>query len=389
MLHRKFTRTYVVLSGLAITLFAYGCGTSAGNGPGGQEAPAVPFVTVDTASATTYQEYSAALEGKVNIELRAQVDGYLDKIFVDEGAFVSSGQSLFKINDQPYQEQLNTALATQHAAEANLAKAELDLNKFKVLTQNNVVSDIQYKTAESAYQVAKANLEQTKAAVGMARINVGYTLIKAPVSGYIGRIPKRIGSLVGRMDAQALTVLSDVHEVYAYFSMSEIDFLHFNRDSKGTTMADKIKQLPPVQLVLADGSLYDKPGKIEMVDGQFDKNTGSISLRASFPNEGGLLRSGNTGKVRVSEAHQGALVIPQEATFELQDRVFVYVVGDSNKVAMTPIVIGGKMEHNYLVREGVKIGDRVVTGSLHMLQDGMVVTPTAATAAPDSLSGQK
>lgn len=389
MLHRKFTRIYVVLSVLA-TLFAYGCGTSAGNGPGGQEAPAVPYVTVDTASAITYKEYSAALEGKVNIEIRAQVDGYLDKIFVDEGAFVSQGQSLFKINDQPYQEQLNTALATQHAAEANLAKAELDLNKFEVLTKNNVVSDIQYKTAESAYQVAKANLEQAKAAVGMARINVGYTLIKAPVSGYIGRIPKRIGSLIGRMDAQALTVLSDVHEVYAYFSMSEIDFLRFNQENKGNGMAEKIKQLPPVQLVLADGSLFDKAGKIEMVDGQFDKNTGSISLRAVFPNEGGLLRSGNTGKVRVSEAHNGAVVIPQEATFELQDRVFVYTVGDSNKVRMTPIRIGGKTEQNYLVNEGLKRGDKVVTGSLHMLQDGMSVSPTPDSAvAPDSAAQHK
>jgi len=372
-------------------LALYSCGSSSGNGPG-QEAPLVPVVTVDTSSTTTYKEYSAALEGKINVEIRPQVDGYLDKIYVDEGAFVNEGQPLFKINDQPYQEQLNTALASQHAAEANLAKAELDLNKAKVLTQNNVVSDIQLKTAEAAYQVAKANLEQSKASVGMAKINLGYTLVKAPVSGYIGRIPKRLGSLVGRMDAQALTTLSDVHEIYAYFSMSEVDFITFNRENKGSSTAEKIKQLLPVSLVLADGNLYDHAGKIEMVDGQFDKNTGSISLRATFPNPQSLLRSGNTGKVRVLQPHTGALLVPQEATFELQDRVFVYIMGDSSKVKMVPITIDGKHEQLYLVKDGVKVGDQLVTGGLHMLQDGMVVTPQPAgtnASAADSANANK
>lgn len=384
MLHSKFTPRYTaILSGTALLLAMYGCGSPAGEAPG-QQLMQVPVVQVDTGSALTYKDYSAALEGKVNVEIRPQVDGYLDKIFVDEGAFVKAGEPLFKINDQPYQEQLNTALANQHAAEANLAKAELELNKAKVLTQNNVVSDIQLKTAEAGYQVAKANLEQSKAAVGIARINVGYTLVKAPVSGFIGRIPKRLGSLVGRADVQALTTLSDVHEIYAYFSMSETDFMAFNRKNKGNGTGEKLKGLLPVALVLADGSLYDQNGRIEMVDGQFDKNTGSISLRATFPNPQSLLRSGNTGKVRVSEPHTGALFIPQEATFELQDRTFVYVLGDSDKVHMTPIEIGGKQDKFYLVKDGVKRGDRVVTGALGMLQDGMPVSPQTQAPAADS-----
>lgn len=381
MLYKKFTQRYVIPTGIALSIILHGCGTSSGSGPGSQEMPTVPFVTVDTLSAVTYKEYSAALEGKVNIDIRPQVEGYLDRIFVDEGAYVNAGQPLFKINDQPYQEQLNTALATQHAAEANLYRAELELNKFDVLTKNNVVSDIQLKTAESGYRVAKANLEQAKAAVGMATINLGYTLVKAPVSGYIGRIPKRLGSLVGRMDATALTTLSDVHEVYAYFSMSEIDFIHFNRDNAGNSMPEKLKGLPPVSLVLADGNLYGQTGRIEMVDGQFDKNTGSISLRANFPNAQGMLRSGNTGKVRVSRLHKGAVLVPQEATFELQDRTFVYAIGDSGKVKVTAITTDGKYGDQYLVKEGVKPGDRVVTGSLHLLQDGMAVKPVAATPA--------
>lgn len=382
MSYQKFTFKYVLPLGIGLSLALYGCGGGGENGFGAQGAPTVPVTTVDTVSATTYKEYSAALEGKVNVEIRPQVDGYLEKIFVDEGAYVTAGQPLFKINDQPYQEQLNTALATQHAAEANLSKAQIELDKYDVLTKNNVVSDIQLKTAKSNYDVAKASVEQAKAAVGLARINVGYTLIKAPVSGYIGRIPKRLGSLVGRMDAQALTTLSDVHEVYAYFSMSEIDYMRFNSENKGKTMPDKLKNLLPVSLVLADGSLYAQEGKIEMVDGQFDKNTGSISLRATFPNAEGLLRSGNTGKIRVSVVHKGAVSIPQEATFELQDRTFVYLLGDSDKVKMTPITIEGKTENTFLINEGVKKGDRIVTGSLHMLQDGMAVkavTPADST----------
>lgn len=378
MLYRKFTPRYVIPISLALSVILHGCGASSENGFGNQEAPMVPFIVADTVSATTYKEYPAALEGKVNVEIRPQVDGYLDKIYVDEGAFVTAGQPLFKINDQPYQEQLNTALANQHAAEANLAKAQLELDKFEVLTKNNVVSDIQLKTAKSSYDMAKASLEQAKSSVAMAKINVGYTLIKAPVSGYIGRIPKRLGSLVGRMDVQALTTLSDVHEVYAYFSMSEIDFITFNNENKGNSMPEKLKGLLPVSLVLADGNLYPQEGRIEMVDGQFDKNTGSISLRANFPNAQGLLRSGNTGKVRVSRITKGAITVPQEATFELQDRVFVYVIGDSSKVKVTPITVDGKYGNAYLIKDGVKAGDKVVTGSLHMLQDGMVVKPSAA-----------
>jgi len=380
MFNKKSTPIYyVTIFGTALSLALSGCGSSAGNGYN-MEPPAVPVLAVDTASAITYKDYSAALEGKVNIEIRAQVDGYIDKIFVDEGAYVSAGQSLFKINDLPYQEQLNTALANQHAAEANLAKAQLELDKFEILTKNNVVSDIQLKTAKSSYEMAKASLEQTKASVGLARINIGYTLVKAPVSGFIGRIPKRLGSLVGRMDAQALTTLSDVHEVYAYFSMSEMDFITFNKENAGNTTADKIKGLPPVSLILADGNPYDEAGKIEMVDGQFDKTTGSISLRANFPNSKGLLRSGNTGRVRVSTTIKGAVSVPQEATFEVQDKVFVYVLADSNKIQRMPIVISGKSGDNYLIKDGIERGTTIVTGGLNSIQDGMVVAPKTATA---------
>lgn len=375
MLYQKIKSTSIILCAIIISsLVIQSCGNTE-QGHYGQEAPQVPVRTLDTASAQVYVEYSAAIEGKINVDIRAQVDGYIDQIYVDEGAYVNAGQPLFKINDQPYQEQLNTALANLHAAEAALAKAQIDLDKYGVLTQNKVVSDIQLKTVQSSYDMAKAGVEQSKATMGLARINLGYATVKAPVSGFIGRIPKRVGNLVGRMDVQALTTLSDIQEIYAYFSMSEADFLRFNEENQGKNVNEKLKKLPPVRLILANGNEYSENGRIEMVDGQFDKNTGSISLRATFPNPEKLLRSGNTGKIRLGQTVSGAVAVPQDATFEQQDKVFVFLLSDSNTIQRKAIQISGKSGENYLISQGVNRGDIIITGGIGMLNDGMTVVP--------------
>ncbi|UYQ94321.1 efflux RND transporter periplasmic adaptor subunit [Chitinophaga horti] len=364
------------LIAVALTIIAYSCGTSsAAETPAGTEAPALPVVQLKAMPASSFREYTSAIEGKVNVEIRPQVDGYLDKIFVDEGAYVKQGQPLFRINDRPYQEQYSNAKANLEASKANLEKAKLEVDRLTPLVENNVVSDVQLKTAQAAYSAAKAAVAQAQSSVGNAGINVGYTLISAPVSGYIGRIPLKIGSLVGRGETQALTVISDVKEVYAYFSMSEVDFLHFKNDIAGETIAEKIKHLPPVELVLADGSVYTAKGKIETVEGQFDKTMGAISFRAAFPNEQGLLRSGSTGKVRIPQEFPSTVVVPQEATFELQDKVFVFAVGDSNKVVSKPLSIAGKTTGYYFVNNSLKDGERIVFSGLGRLRDGAVITP--------------
>jgi len=337
--------------------------------------PSLPVVTITKGTDTTYQEYPASVEGTVNVEVRPQVSGSLDKVFVDEGAFVHAGQPIFKINDQPYRAALNNALAGLHAAEGALANAQLEIDKLTPLVQNKVVSDYQLKTAKAAYDVAKANIELAKANVSTAQINLGYTLIKAPVNGFIGRLLKKQGSLVAPADADALTLLSDVHNVHVYFSLGEKDFVSFKEQYPGETLKDKLKQLPAVDLLLADNSQYTVKGKIDMIDGQFDKNTGAITLRASFPNAQGLLRSGNTGKIRLSLQHKDALIIPQSATIEMQDKVFVFAVADSNKVKKQAITIVGKSGTNYLVSEGVKAGDEVVLSGLDHLQEGTVIQP--------------
>ncbi|ASZ13932.1 efflux RND transporter periplasmic adaptor subunit [Chitinophaga pendula] len=365
-----------ILYSIAVMAVVYGCSSKAANPEGGaQPAQALPVLKVTSLPGSTHRDYTATLEGKVNVEIRPQVSGYLERIYVDEGAFVKAGQPLFKINDRPFQEQLSNATASLLAAQANLQKAELEVNRLTPLVQNNVVSDIQLKTAQAALQAAKASVSQAQAVAGNARINLGYTLINAPVSGYIGRIPFKTGALVGSGEATPLTLLSDVNEVYAYFSMSEVDFIHFKEKTAGNTIQEKVKNLPQVELVLADNSVYSEKGRIETMEGQFDKTMGAISFRATFPNAAGLLRSGNTGRVRLPQQFDSAVLVPQEATFELQDKVFVFAVGDSNKVSSKPITVAGKSGGYYFVGNGLKPGERIVYTGLDRLQEGAAIKP--------------
>jgi membrane fusion protein (multidrug efflux system) len=360
-----------------IALSLYGCASK----PQTAQAPpppSLPVASIVTGNETTYQEYPASIEGTVNVEIRPQVSGTLDKVFVDEGAFVSAGQPIFKINEQPYRAALNNALASLHAAEGAQVNAQLEIDKLTPLVQNKVVSDYQLRTAKASFDVAKANIEQAKANVSTAQINLGYTLIKAPVSGYIGRLLKKQGSLVTPADVDALTQLSDVHDVHVYFALGEKDFVNFKEQYPGQTLSEKLKQLPAVSLLLADGSEYAKQGKIDMIDGQFDKTTGAITVRASFSNPQGLLRSGNTGKVRLSLQHPDALIVPESATVDMQDKVFVFTVGDSSKVKKQAITIIGKTGDNYLVKDGVKAGDQIVLSGTDHLQEGMVIHPEKA-----------
>lgn len=372
---QKLTMKSIIIALAALTLYSCSSKPQAQMAP---PPPVLPVASIVSGTDTTYQEYPASIEGAVNVEVRPQVSGTLDKVFVDEGAFVNAGQPIFKINDQPYRAALNNALASQHAAEGALANAQLEIDKLTPLVQNKVVSDFQLKTAKASYDVAKANIEQAKANVSTAQINLGYTLIKAPVSGYIGRLLKKQGSLVAPADVDALTLLSDVHDVHVYFSLGEKDFVNFKEQYPGETLKDKLQKLPAVSLLLADNTEYAKQGKIDMIDGQFDKNTGAITLRASFKNAQGLLRSGNTGKIRLSLQHKDALIVPQSATVEMQDKVFVFELADSNKVKKQAIDIVGKSGSNYLVKDGVKVGDKIVLSGFDHLQEGAVIQPKQA-----------
>jgi len=301
----------------------------------------------------------------------------LENIYVDEGAKVTKGQALFKINDRPYQEQLNQAKANLLAAKASLENAELEVEKKTKLVNTKVLTDFQLKTAISARNAAKANVQLALSAVETAKINVGYTLIRASAEGYIGRLQRKQGSLVGPTDAQPLTALSNVRDLHVYFSLGENDFIAFKNNTEGSNLQQKLHNLPPLSLVLSDQTIYDQKGKIDMVDGQFDKNTGAITLRATFNNPEGVLRNGNTGRVRLQKKYEQALLVPQLATLEMQDKIFVYTVGKENKVVQQPITVIGKSGANYLVSKGLNAGDRIVYKGIDLLQDGQKITPQA------------
>jgi membrane fusion protein (multidrug efflux system) len=371
---KSYNAIMSLLSLVTILSFS-GCGGSPKMQVAAPVVQTLPVVAVTNSSETTYIDYPAAIEGAVDLEIRPQVSGSLDQIFVNEGAQVSKGQTLFKINQQPFKEALNNAKASLMSAKAAQLNAQLEIDKLTPLVANKVVSEYQLKSAKATFESATANVEQAKAAVSTANINLGYTIIKAPVAGFVGRLPKKQGSLVSNTDAAPLTLLSDAHEVHIYFSLSEEDFIGFNTNYVGKSMSDRISHLPAVSLVLTDNTVYAQKGKIDMVDGQFDKSTGSISLRATFPNTQGLLRSGNTGRIRLGLVHADALVIPQSATVEMQDKIFVFTVADSNKVKKMPILISGKSGPNYLVKEGIKAGDQIVLSGLDRLKEGEVINP--------------
>jgi len=340
--------------------------------------PVLPVTTVNESTETTFVEYPASIQGAVDIEIRPQVSGYIQNVLVNEGAYVSAGQTLFQINAQPFKEALNNAKASLHASEAAILNAQLEVDKLTPLFQNKVVSEFQLKTAKTTLKIAQANTEQAKANVASAQINLGYTNVKATVNGYIGRIPKKQGSLVSPSDQTPLTQLSDIHEVHVYFSLAEDDFNSFNTHYQGKTPAERIKHLPPVELILADQSIYPSKGKIDMINGQFDKTTAAITLRASFPNASGNLRSGNTGKLRLGLKHDNAILIPQSATVEMQDKVFVFAVNKGNKVSKQQINVIGKTGTNYLIKDGLKSGDQIVLSGLDRLQEGQVIQPQKA-----------
>lgn len=370
-------RSNIVMKALSLVLaiFLFACNRQEKLQVADPVVQTLPVMTINNSSESTFLEYPASIEGAVDLEIRPQVSGSIETVYVNEGALVQKGQPLFKINELPFKEALNNARALLQSAQAAALNAQLEIDKLTPLVAHNVVSDFQLKSAKAAHQMALANVEQAKAGIGTAKINLGYTLIKAPVTGYVGRLPKKQGSLVSSADPIPLTQLSDAHEVHVYFSLSEDDFISFNDKYAGKTVAERIKNIPGVSLLLADKTVYPYEGKLDMIDGQFDKQTGAITLRATFPNEGGLLRSGNTGKIRLTMTHDDALSVPQEATMEIQDKIFLFSVSKDNKVTKQPITVLGTSGTSYLVKNGLKAGDRIVLKGIESLKDGEVIQP--------------
>lgn len=365
------------LSILAASLIIASCGKNdkSAQAGGAPQIKEYKTVTLQLKSATLNSDFPASIQGQQNIEIRPRVEGYIDKIFVDEGAVVKAGQPLFKISAPEYEQQVRTATASIKSAQAEVSTAKLAVNKVKPLVEKGIISKYDLESAQYTYESALASLAQANAALVNAKVNLGYTTVTSPVNGVVGSIPFRLGSLVSSNTAEPLTTVSSIGNVYAYFAMNEKVLLNFTKDAGGS-LNQKIKSMPDVSLVLSDGSTYDQKGKIETVNGLINTETGTVNFRARFPNPKGIIRSGSSTTVQIPNYVKDAIIIPQSATFELQDKMFAVVVGKDKKTTNANItVLDNSAGNYYVVTSGLKAGDEIVLEGVASLKEGTEIKP--------------
>jgi membrane fusion protein (multidrug efflux system) len=344
-------------------------------------AQAYPVFKATTHNTIIRSEYPATLQGQQNVEIRPKIDGYIEHIYIDEGASVKKGQLLFRLSAPQYEQEEKNALAAINSAEADVNTAKLQVEKTKPLVERHIISEYELKSAEDALKVKEAALQQAQTALANARTNVSYTTVTSPVDGVAGMIPYKLGSLITSTTANPLTTVSNISRVYAYFSMNEKQLLDFSREYKGSTLAEKLKQLPPVQLILSDKTEYPEKGRVEAIGGLINSETGAATFRATFPNPVGLIRSGGSAVVAIPVAINNALLVPQQATYELQGKRFVYRV-DGGKVTSAEITTLPTAAGQYfVVTDGLKAGDEIVYEAATPIPDGTTIKPDIQTEA--------
>lgn len=375
-----FKPQQIALFALSLFMFA-SCGKKQQGGmPTGPQEHAV--TTLQPTSTELKSSYPATIRGKQDVEIRPKVTGFITQLCVDEGATVRKGQPLFLIDKVEFEAAVKAAQASVKVAEANVKTQELTVKNKRELQKKNIISEYDLQMAENLLDSYKATLAQANAQLVNARNNLSYTTVTSPSNGVVGTIPFRVGSLVSGSSTTPLTTVSEISDMYIYFSMDEKQLLNMIRE--GGSIKDILSKMPAVELQLADGSIYPEKGKIETVSGVIDQATGSVSMRALFPNARNIMRSGGTGVILIPYQVEDAILIPQKATYEIQDKKFVYVVGPDSKVKNTEITISNLDDgKNYLVTSGLKAGDRLVVDGVSSLKDGAeikAITPQEAQA---------
>ena len=327
--------------------------------------PVTSAVRMDTSSNIDYVTEISALQ---NVEIRARVKGYLEKFHVDEGAYVKEGQLLFTINNREYAEELAKAKAAYKSAVFKVNTAEIDYKNALQLSKNKIVSPTEVELAKNKLEAEKANLEEALAHQSHAKIMLENTRIKAPFSGVINRIPHKIGSLID--EGTLLTSISQNDQIHAYFDVSEKEYLSYARSLANDSVSSKI-----VTLILADGREHSCKGVIETMEGQISENTGTIAFRALFDNPGKILKHGASGKIRLLRKFEDVIVIPQKATFEIQDKLYVYLVDKNNKLVIRNIETSSRLPHFFVVSKGLRAGDRILFEGIQNVKSGMKIRP--------------
>ena len=375
-------QTFVKAAVMACFMAAVSCGQA----PTAMGPAEYAVMTIATTDREIPINYSATIRGRQDIAIYPQVSGTIFELCVNEGQTVSKGQPLFIIDQVPYKAALQTAEANVAAAKAGVATAQLTYDSKKELYAKNVVSQYDLLTADNTLLTAKAQLAQAEAQRVNAANNLSYTVVKAPANGVVGTLPYRVGALVSASISKPLTTVSDNSDVYVYFSMTENQLLNLTRQYG--SIANTLKNMPDVRLVLNDGSVYDRTGRIESISGVIDTSTGSVQLRAVFPNADGLLHSGGAGSVIVPNIHKDCVVVPQVATFELQNKVYVYKVEDGKAASSMIDVEKINNGREYIVKSGLTPGDVIVAEGVGLLREGTPIVAkgqgAAAQAAPEA-----
>lgn len=380
------TTNLLLTAGIAAALTACSGG---GQQPTAQ-APDIATMTVAYGTSELNNTFPATIKGKTDIDIRPQVTGFITKVHVDEGQHVKKGQPLFTLDQVQFQAAVEAAAASVNVAQTAVETAKLTADNKRKLLDKNIISEYEWQMADNDLRQARANLASAQANLVTARKNLSYTVVTSPSDGVVGTIPNREGSLASPTSAVPLTTVSDNSQVYAYFSLNEKDVLDLTENG-AKSLAQSVKEMPEVTLRLANGDDYPSKGKIATVSGVLDNTTGSASVRALFDNPNGMLRSGSTGAILIPQRSDSAIMIPQKATYELQDRRFVYVVGDSNKVVSAPITVAPINDgRNFVVTSGLKPGDRIaIEGVGTTVRDGMVINPVNPAADPKAATEAK
>lgn len=330
--------------------------------------------TVQTTSADLETSYPATIKGMQDIEIRPKVSGYLVKLLVDEGATVRKGQPLFLIDSEQYRAAVKAAQAQIRVCRANIATQKLTVDNKRMLFKQNIISSYDLKMAENTLASYEAQLASAEAQLQSAQDNLNWCTVTSPADGVVGSIPYRVGSLVSASSAEPLTTVSNIAKMYVYFSMTEKQLLALTREAGGVNAA--IKKMPSVSLKLSDGSTYSQSGTISTVSGVIDSSTGSVQMRATFDNAQHILRSGGTGSILVPTHATDAIIVPQSATFDVQDKKFVYVVNNDKTVATREItVLPQNNGQTYVVASGLRSGDRIVVDGVNQLKNGQKINP--------------
>ena len=379
----------VVLSAMVFGFAVTSCGTKEQEKTQ-QAAPSIAVATVKKTSVDLETVYPATIKGQRDVEIRPQISGFITKVCVDEGQQVSAGQTLFVIDQVQYEAAVRQAKAGVAVAQESVNSAQITAGNKKKLYDKNVISEYENQLAQNDLASAKAGLAQAQAALVTAEKNLSFTVVKAPSSGYVGSIPNREGSLASPSSAQPLTTVSDISQVYAYISFNEKQVLEMTQ-SGSVSLSAALAAYPEVKLKLSDGSYYASAGKFSTMTGLLDNTTGSATVRVQFANQNGMLRSGSTGSVVIPMHVDDVILIPQNATTEIQDKKYAYVVGKDNKVESRAIeVLANNDGQNYVVVAGLSDGERIVVEGVGItVRDGSVINPVDAAARQAQQAGQK